>query len=253
MMKFKNETVAGLWIGVMIFSLCAAILLLQGCDGDAVLARKKANSNSAATIYEAAAAIEMGVPTAKPVEAIKNNASAIADLSEHPYPPVEGNPVHAVPAATSQDWIDDENKSLVESNKQADHTKKQEPEPTSWGEIAGGTAVVLGTIATVVKCLSPGNPLVGMLGGLLDTARLAILPKGVKRKEEKDEVFAIGGKEMIRVIETMDNGDTVKHLKNKFSSKLPSAVLDAIKLELANLNSNKFPPGKPAKVEEDHA
>lgn len=49
--------------------------------------RRRETANSAATIYEAAAAIEQGAPPAAPAAMIKRNASAIATAQGLPYPP----------------------------------------------------------------------------------------------------------------------------------------------------------------------
>lgn len=48
--------------------------------------RRIETANSAATIYEAAAAIEQGAPSAGPAAAIKRQASAIATAQGLPYP-----------------------------------------------------------------------------------------------------------------------------------------------------------------------
>lgn len=60
-------------------------VIVGGCAGDD---RRKAVAASAATIYEAAAAIEQGAAPARPLNAIKANATAIAAAQGYQYPPL---------------------------------------------------------------------------------------------------------------------------------------------------------------------
>ena len=67
--------------------LCVLFCLLVGCADPREDERRQQTANSAATIYEAAVAIEEGAPVAAPAAAIKANASAIATAQGLPYPP----------------------------------------------------------------------------------------------------------------------------------------------------------------------
>lgn len=60
------------------------ILFLSGCASDR---HADAVANAAATCYEAAAAIEQGVPPALPCAAIKANAAAICAAEGRRWPP----------------------------------------------------------------------------------------------------------------------------------------------------------------------
>lgn len=73
--------------------ILTAVLLLAGC-GDTRVAQ--ATADSAATIYEAAVAIEHGVAPAAPAAAIKANAAAIIAAQGYAWPPPAAPP--ATPA-----------------------------------------------------------------------------------------------------------------------------------------------------------
>ena len=62
------------------------LILFSGCADPREDERRQQTANSAATIYEAAVAIEQGAPVAEPAAAIRANASAIATAQGHPYP-----------------------------------------------------------------------------------------------------------------------------------------------------------------------
>ncbi len=72
-------------VGCVVLLVAAVV---SGCtDGDA---RRQAVATSAATIYEAASAIEAGLPgdaAARALRAIKANATAIATSQGYQYPP----------------------------------------------------------------------------------------------------------------------------------------------------------------------
>lgn len=70
----------------MIILAVFAIIWLTSCADPREQERRQQTANSAATIYEAATAIEQGAPVAAPAAAIKANASAIAAAQGHPYP-----------------------------------------------------------------------------------------------------------------------------------------------------------------------
>jgi flagellar biosynthesis component FlhA len=63
------------------------VSMLSGCADARQDDRQQQTANSAATIYEAAVAIEQGVPAPLPLAAIKTSASAICTANGHPYPP----------------------------------------------------------------------------------------------------------------------------------------------------------------------
>jgi len=65
--------------------LSLLLLALIGCVD--TTARDQAVANSAATIYEAAVAIERGVPAATTLPAIKANALAIVIAEGYTWPP----------------------------------------------------------------------------------------------------------------------------------------------------------------------
>lgn len=71
---------------VVLILILIVIFLLTGCADPREDERRQQTANSAATIYEAATAIEEGAPVAAPAAAIKANASAIAAAQGHPYP-----------------------------------------------------------------------------------------------------------------------------------------------------------------------
>ena len=70
-----------------ISALAVIALLLAGCADARQDERQQQTANAGATIYEAAVAIEQGVPAAQPLAAIKLNASSICAANGHPYPP----------------------------------------------------------------------------------------------------------------------------------------------------------------------
>lgn len=71
---------------IQILLLPLVCLLLSSCADARQDERQQQTANSGATIYEAAVAIEQGVPAAQPLAAIKLNASAICTANGHPYP-----------------------------------------------------------------------------------------------------------------------------------------------------------------------
>ena len=79
--------VLALAILLIIGGLCA----LTGCADPLEGARRQQVADSAATIYEAASAIEQGVAPGAPLTAIKHNASAIAAAEGMPYPPASAS------------------------------------------------------------------------------------------------------------------------------------------------------------------
>jgi len=70
--------------GLLLLPGLAVVAVVGGCAADD--ARRQSVANSAATIYEAALAIEAGVPSAAPAAVIRANASAIAAAQGMPYP-----------------------------------------------------------------------------------------------------------------------------------------------------------------------
>jgi len=73
--------------------ILAPVLLITACSDPAAV--RQATANSAATIYEAAVAIEQGVPPAVAIPAIKANAAAIVAAQGYAWPPPAAAP--AVP------------------------------------------------------------------------------------------------------------------------------------------------------------
>lgn len=68
---------------VLLASLVVALLFFTGCDSR----RDQAVADSAASIYEAAAAIDLGVDPAMPAQAIRLQAWAIIQATGHTYAP----------------------------------------------------------------------------------------------------------------------------------------------------------------------
>lgn len=83
----NRDTIDRIFEGLILFLAILGIILLTSCADPREAERRQETANSAATIYEAAVAIEEGAPVTAPAAAIKANASAIATAQGHPYPP----------------------------------------------------------------------------------------------------------------------------------------------------------------------
>lgn len=73
---------------MILLCMGVALAFICGCADRKEAARRQETADSAATIWEAADAIEQGVPGVGPLKAIKDNASAIAAAQGIPYPPI---------------------------------------------------------------------------------------------------------------------------------------------------------------------
>ena len=88
MTSTRTRLINRAWWFLIAVLLALGVLCLVGCaESRTSIERRQATADSAATIYEAATAIEQGATPAAPLNAIKSNASAIATAQGHPYPP----------------------------------------------------------------------------------------------------------------------------------------------------------------------
>lgn len=72
--------------------MLVALLALAGCQSERerlLEARAQATADAAATIFEAATAIEQGVDPAKPLTAIKVSSASIIRAQDRQYPPAD--------------------------------------------------------------------------------------------------------------------------------------------------------------------
>ena len=156
-----------------------------------------------------------GIETAQPRVAADPVASAaLAGAHDHVEATAEGEalpPPKRTPAAITADpvgYADD-------ASQAAEEARSMVP---WWGWALGALGAALGVVRMIP---GPG-------GVLADLAWQMLAPKATRQAETVQATHAMGFQSLVRLIERLPNTATITTLKGQVSTKVPSAVRDAI-------------------------